>query len=596
MSAVRPPDAADPLEPAGREPVRLAPAQDARRGPVPQSFQTRLTIAFMGVVALTLLLVAPTIVLRMDGYFRTEEERQLADRTTASVAVLMQFVEDAAGSEAVVVKQGGRWELNPAVETMLREEGGLQLVADHVAQATVKLAFGPAYTDTDGMLVTDPRKGLTYDAETRIEPDPGQAVDKAIPATTAQDARLDDRQDWGLVVTLSDPYTTRAATIGAINGLLLIMAAVALILAVLVASFLAHRFATPLTRLTAATRRLAGGDFSSRVALDEITTGTLEIRSVTRQFNVMAARLEESVEVIRRDRDRSRDFLADVSHELRTPIAAMRTFVELLQGPAGDDPAARAEFLESSAGQLDRLDWLAQNLLELSKLDSGLVLLELRPDDLRGTIESAVEQQLASAERRGVRLVTQLPDRPLRFQHDSPRVGQVVANLVGNAIKFTPRGGEVHVMARAEADGGARIEVVDSGIGIKEAELPLIFDRFYRGSQSNEARGSGSGLGLSIVKSIVDMHHGTIAVESAVGRGTRFVVTFPRDPRDAVDVAPPEPDEVSAWPPPTPPVPKVEVSSPTATPPVNPDAALLTQEPAPGASGNPLEPESPARR
>ena len=109
----------------------------------------------------------------------------------------------------------------------------------------------------------------------------------------------------------------------------------------------------------------------------------------------MADRLEESVGIIRRDRDRSRDFLADVSHELRTPIAAMRTFVELLQGPAGVDPAARAEFLASSATQLDRLDWLAQNLLELSKLDSGLVLLELRPDDLRGTIESAVEQQLA---------------------------------------------------------------------------------------------------------------------------------------------------------------------------------------------------------
>ena len=105
----------------------------------------------------------------------------------------------------------------------------------------------------------------------------------------------------------------------------------------------------------------------------------------------------------------SRDFLADVSHELRTPIAAMRTFVELLQGPAGLDPAARAEFLDSSAVQLDRLDWLAQNLLELSKLDSGLVLLDLRPDDVRGTIESAVEQQLASAERKGVGLTVALP-------------------------------------------------------------------------------------------------------------------------------------------------------------------------------------------
>ncbi len=149
------------------------------------------------------------------------------------------------------------------------------------------------------------------------------------------------------------------------------MAAAAFLVAVLVAAFLAHRFTVPITRLTDASRRLAEGDLSSRVATDELSSGTLELRALSTQFNQMADRLEESVGIIRRDRDLSRDFLADVSHELRTPIAAMRTFVELLQGPAGLDPAARAEFLGSSATQLDRLDWLAQNLLELSKLDSG---------------------------------------------------------------------------------------------------------------------------------------------------------------------------------------------------------------------------------
>jgi signal transduction histidine kinase len=216
----------------------------------------------------------------------------------------------------------------------------------------------------------------------------------------------------------------------------------------------------------------------------------------------------------------------------------MRTFLELLQGPAGVDPVARAEFLTSSAGQLDRLDWLAQNLLELSRLDSGLALLDLRPDDLRGTIESAVEQQLAAAERRGIGLRVALPDGPLRIRHDSPRIGQVVSNLVGNALKFTERGGEVRITAHAETDGGARIEVVDTGVGIPAVELPHIFDRFYRGSANNEARSTGSGLGLAIAKSIMDMHHGTIAVESRVGDGSRFVVTLPRDPREVADGKP----------------------------------------------------------
>jgi signal transduction histidine kinase len=132
--------------------------------------------------------------------------------------------------------------------------------------------------------------------------------------------------------------------------------------------------------LTDAARHLGEGDLSSRVAVQPAAvTGSLEIEQLATQFNAMAARLEESVEIIRRDRDRSRDFLADVSHELRTPLAALRTFNELLLEQAGDDPETRAEFLQASGQQIERLDWLAQNLLDLSKLDSGLVLLDLGP-------------------------------------------------------------------------------------------------------------------------------------------------------------------------------------------------------------------------
>jgi signal transduction histidine kinase len=208
----------------------------------------------------------------------------------------------------------------------------------------------------------------------------------------------------------------------------------------------------------------------------------------------------------------------------------------MVEGAAAD-PSTRAEFLETSRAQLERLDWLAQNLLELSKLDSGLVLLDLRPEDLRAAVESAVEQTETAARRRGVRLGLHLPDGPVRIRHDPQRIGQVVANLVGNAIKFTPRDGSVDVELRPCADG-AEIEVRDTGVGIDPTELPKIFDRFYRGSLANEARGSGSGLGLAIVKSIVDMHGGIITVESRLGAGTTFVVTLPRDPRTESVAAP----------------------------------------------------------
>ena len=187
---------------------------------------------------------------------------------------------------------------------------------------------------------------------------------------------------------------------------------------------------------------------------------------------------------------------------------------------AGDDPDARAEFLESSGQQIERLDWLAQNLLELSKLDSGLVLLDLRPDDLRAAVESAVEQTAAAAARarRRARAAT-CPTR--RSASATTRSGSARSWPTSSATRSSSRraAGRSTVELAPAGRRGARIEVADTGVGIDPAELPRIFERFYRGSRANEARGSGSGLGLAIVRSIVDMHGGTIAVESRVGAG-----------------------------------------------------------------------------
>jgi signal transduction histidine kinase len=121
-----------------------------------------------------------------------------------------------------------------------------------------------------------------------------------------------------------------------------------------------------------------------------------------------------------------------------------------------------------------------------------------------------------------------LPVEPLRQPHDPPRVGQVLSNLIGNAIKFTPSGGRVDVELRPTGEG-AELSVSDTGVGIDAEELPHVFERFYRGNRTSEERGAGSGLGLSIAKSIVDMHHGRISVQTAEDTGTRVVVTLPRD-------------------------------------------------------------------
>ena len=192
----------------------------------------------------------------------------------------------------------------------------------------------------------------------------------------------------------------------------------------------------------------------------------------------------------------------------------------------GDDPEARAEFLESSAGQIERLDWLAQNLLELSKLDSGLVLLDLRPDDLRAAVESAAHQLDTVAARRGVILQVDLPPTPVRIRHDPPRIGQVVANLVGNALVHTPPGTPVQVTVTRNGSD-AVLEVHDDGPGMAEPVAARAFERFYRADPARSRHAGGSGLGLSIVKAIVQAHGGTVGIVTGDGRGTTVRVSLP---------------------------------------------------------------------
>jgi signal transduction histidine kinase/uncharacterized protein (UPF0333 family) len=498
---------------------------------LPRTFQGRLSLAFVLVFALAVGLVSIMTVFVLDNDLRQQETTNLEARANAVAAVVRVQAEATAAQDpdnATVVSAGGT--LNAAVVAGITQKT-LADYANNVAQADLSLRFGLGSETSHGTEFVASKPVSAFSAPLTAQPTHRQARDTV---SFTEVFRYDDpagvRPTWFLEVQLSAPYTTRKSTITTVVGFLLITSAGALILAIIVSSVLARRFTKPLRRLTDAARALADGDLARRVPLDRARTGGTEIAELSRQFNAMADQVEETMEVIRRDRDISREFLADVSHELRTPLAALRTFNELLQEKAGSDVAARTEFLEASAQQIERLDWLAQNLLELSKLDSGLIRLDLRPDDLRTIIESAVEQAQVSAKRRSLTLVADLPDTPVATRHDPQRLGQVLTNLIGNALKFTPKGGTVRVTL-AQQGRGARIEVIDTGVGIGSEELPHIFDRFYRGSRANEARGSGSGLGLAIVRSIVEMHGGRVMVESRVGSGTTFTVTLPADPR-----------------------------------------------------------------
>jgi signal transduction histidine kinase len=235
------------------------------------------------------------------------------------------------------------------------------------------------------------------------------------------------------------------------------------------------------------------------------------------------------------DRDRLREFVADVSHELRTPIAALRMYTEL-QSTEDVDEATRREFLERSIEQIGRLEWLSTNLLDLSRIDAGIYPLDMRGGDLRDPVQAVVQALSEEAMRRGVGLDSMVPGDPVELRFDRERIVQLMTNLIGNALKFTPRGGAVSVRLEDEP-GEVSLQVNDTGHGIPADELPHIFERFYRGTNTGDARASGSGLGLAIVRSIVEMHGGSIDLDSEVGRGTQVRILLPRQ-TDAVEDAP----------------------------------------------------------
>jgi signal transduction histidine kinase len=486
------------------------------------SYGARLFLAIILVVAVALGLVLVSLPRLLEGFFLDQEEANLRTRADA-VATLV------ADELAVVSGAGARPILlpdEPGISTTLAlgtsASGKVRELTDEIARADVTVTLAQA---VDAPPV--------WQLDVAYPDDAGGAGQNREPGLSAR-AVATVKDLWysmgaaperEVAVTLSNPYTSREQTTRTITEVLINAAVVALVVALIVAFLLAQWLVRPLRRLTQTSRQLAEGHLEARVAIPP--NSPPEAQELAGAFNEMAERLQESVTIISEDRDRSRDFVADVSHELRTPIAALRTFNELLIEGAAERPEAREEFLRGSRQQIERLDWLAANLLELSKLDSGLVALDLREGDLRTVAEDAVDHAMPMAERKGISLRVEVPAEPVIQPHDPPRLGQVLGNLIGNAIKFTPSGGHVSVAVEA-VDDGARFIVSDDGVGIDPNELEHVFDRFYRGTRRPEERAGGSGLGLAIARSIVDMHLGRVAISSTPDVGTQVVVTLPR--------------------------------------------------------------------
>ena len=285
---------------------------------------------------------------------------------------------------------------------------------------------------------------------------------------------------------------------------------IAAVVAMLIVRFLARGMTSPLREMAEATSEMARGNYDRRVR----STSRDEVGELARAFNKMAAELAET------DRVR-RDLVANVSHELRTPITALQANLEnLVDGVSGPDP----ETFRAMLAQVERLGRLVTQLLDLSRLESGAVPLERTEFRVEPLLDHAVREQRLHAPEIAVSVSVDSPD--LVADGDPERVHQVVANLLENAVRHTPRGGAVEVRAHRSVDG-VIIEVVDEGPGIPESEQDRVFERFYRADAARASTDGGAGLGLAIAQWIVDLHGGEIHPERREPHGCRMVVTLP---------------------------------------------------------------------
>ncbi len=299
----------------------------------------------------------------------------------------------------------------------------------------------------------------------------------------------------------------------AVTEILTVAALAAFLAAIVVSTFTTKRIIGPIQAMMKASQRIAAGDYHGRIQVP----GRDELSALAQSFNKMAETLEKTEQ-------RRMALIGDVAHELRTPLSSIKSIMEgLIDGVL---PAEPATFL-SVQREVARLQRLVDDLTELSRAEAGQIHLDLQEVNPAELIRAAAERLEPQYQDKGVSLHMDLPADLPPVRADPGRITQVLLNLLGNALQYTPSGGQVTIQARHQ-DHEIVITVQDTGIGIPAEHLPHIFERFYRVDKSRSRAGGGSGLGLTISKHLVEAHGGRIwATSPGPGQGSTFTFTLP---------------------------------------------------------------------
>jgi signal transduction histidine kinase len=316
------------------------------------------------------------------------------------------------------------------------------------------------------------------------------------------------------LITIVDPSSTglEREFLNSMGNSITIVALISLAIAIGISLYLARSITRPLQDMIKVTRSISEGNLSQRVRADSED----EMGVLAHSFNTMADDLAKQEKM-------RRDLVADITHEFRTPLTTIRGYVEsILDGVKKPDQ----EILGRIGAETERLTTLISDLQELSRAESGKLSLEKKSVDLNALVEEVLfkfEKQIAEKE---IQVETDLEGSLPLALVDEKRIGQVLENILNNAIKYNYQKGRVRVSTREEGEG-VRITIADTGQGISPQDLPYIFERFYRGDKSRSRHAGGTGIGLSIAKNLVEAHRGTISVQSQPGQGSTFSIWLP---------------------------------------------------------------------
>jgi len=323
----------------------------------------------------------------------------------------------------------------------------------------------------------------------------------------------DGMADSELVQMESDLFTNYKAAFTEALGLAAIAAFAS---AVLVSFLISRRVVTPIHQLMTASRHIAAGHYDERVA----AAGDDELGELGRRFNQMA-------EALNRTETMRRDLIANVTHELRTPLTSIKGYMEgLMDGVLPAEPDTFQQVHREAA----RLQRLVNDLQELSRVEANAIELRRQPLAIETVIRQCTDRLRPQFEDKGVALTLDIPPSLPLVPADEDRLSQILVNLIGNALQYTPADGSVRISA-THTNTAVSIAITDTGVGIPPEHLPHLFTRFYRVDKSRSRAGGGSGIGLTIARHLVEAHGGNISARSAGrGKGSTFQFTLPAQP------------------------------------------------------------------